>query len=274
MSFCAGPFQLSPEQIYISIVSDLLTFVLSLEVIFSSVTCGLVVRPRRTGCSTTTGSSSCRGPPRRRSSSSSIQSLARRVLQLLRQSPCRRRRRRIETLARAKSMNISREERRPARTCSPSRGATARRASTRLSQHSATIAPQPGYFPMLGYFSLTFSLNFCSGKMAPIGTRTRNCFSRVMRSAGLSIPGRECRAAYLFVHCAHFLALSMSFHYTWLIGWQQGRTVNRSTGSTCPQAIGGEEGALEAPPIGVPANAFTLYNYFTNGNRSGKADFC
>ena len=26
-------------------------------------------------------------------------------------------------------------------------------------------------------------------KMAPIGTRTRNCFSRVRRSAGLSIPG-------------------------------------------------------------------------------------
>ena len=28
-------------------------------------------------------------------------------------------------------------------------------------------------------------------KMAPIGTQTRNCFSRVRRSAGLSIPGRD-----------------------------------------------------------------------------------
>ena len=42
--------------------------------------------------------------------------------------------------------------------------------------------------------------------MAPIGTRTQNCFSRVSRSAGLSIPGPAgtliiiCRAVYLFVH--------------------------------------------------------------------------
>ena len=50
-------------------------------------------------------------------------------------------------------------------------------------------------------------------KMAPIGTRTQNCFSLVRRSAGLSIPGRDC-AVYLFVHCAHFIALSMSFHWT------------------------------------------------------------
>ena len=28
-------------------------------------------------------------------------------------------------------------------------------------------------------------------KMTPIGTRTRNCFSRVRRSAGLSVPGRD-----------------------------------------------------------------------------------
>ena len=40
-------------------------------------------------------------------------------------------------------------------------------------------------------------------KIAPIGTRTQNCFSRVRRSAGLSIPGRDtyyivCRAVYLF----------------------------------------------------------------------------
>ena len=28
-------------------------------------------------------------------------------------------------------------------------------------------------------------------KMAPIGTRTRNCLSRIRRSAGLSIPGRD-----------------------------------------------------------------------------------
>ena len=52
-------------------------------------------------------------------------------------------------------MNISREEPRPARTCAPSLGATARRVSTRLLQHSATIEPLPGLFPVLVYFSLT-----------------------------------------------------------------------------------------------------------------------
>ena len=53
-------------------------------------------------------------------------------------------------------------------------------------------------------------------KMVPIGTRTQNCFSQIRRSAGLSIPGRDtywCRAVYLFVHCSHFIALSMQFHY-------------------------------------------------------------
>ena len=61
--------------------------------------------------------------------------------------------------------------------------------------------------------------------MATIGTRTQNCFSRVWRSGELKIGALAacpfpagtliiCRAIYLFVHCAHFIALSMSFHYT------------------------------------------------------------
>ena len=55
--------------------------------------------------------------------------------------------------------------------------------------------------------------------MAPIGTRIRNCFSRVRRSAGVSIPGQDtdctvCRAVYLFVHCALFIALLNLFHYS------------------------------------------------------------
>ena len=50
--------------------------------------------------------------------------------------------------------------------------------------------------------------------MAPIGTQTQNCFSRVRSSAGLSIPGRDtyynlCRVVYLFVHCA----LNVIFHF-------------------------------------------------------------
>ena len=43
-----------------------------------------------------------------------------------------------------------------------------------------------------------------------------DCLSRVRRSAGLSIPGRDIynsRAVYLFVHCAHIIALSIPFHY-------------------------------------------------------------
>ena len=64
-------------------------------------------------------------------------------------------------------------------------------------------------------------------KMAPIGTLAQNCFSRVRRSAGLSFPGRDtysyytnvCRAVYLFLHCARFIALSMSFHYNWMSFW-------------------------------------------------------
>ena len=40
-------------------------------------------------------------------------------------------------------------------------------------------------------------------KMAPIGTQTPNCFSRVRRSAGLSIPGRDtdCLSCSVFI-CA------------------------------------------------------------------------
>ena len=34
-------------------------------------------------------------------------------------------------------------------------------------------------------------------KMAPIGTRTRNCFSRVGRFAGLSISGRDTYYTYV-----------------------------------------------------------------------------
>ena len=52
----------------------------------------------------------------------------------------------------------------------------------------------------------------------------------------------------------------------------QGRTVHRGTGGTCPQALGGGTGGSTA--IGVPANAFTFYIYFPNGNMSEKANFC
>ena len=42
-------------------------------------------------------------------------------------------------------------------------------------------------------------------KMAPIGTRTRNCFSRVRRSAGLSISGRDT----YYILCSVFNALTL-----------------------------------------------------------------
>ena len=76
--------------------------------------------------------------------------------------------------------------------------------------------------------------------MAPIGTRTQNCFSRVRRSAGLSIPGPAgtliiCRTVYLFVHCAHYIALSMhGVSWTLILGGgaKQGRSQNFGSGGT------------------------------------------
>ena len=53
-------------------------------------------------------------------------------------------------------------------------------------------------------------------KIAPMGTRTRICNSRVRRSAGLSIPGRNTyymSCSVFILHCAYSIALSMSFHY-------------------------------------------------------------
>ena len=47
--------------------------------------------------------------------------------------------------------------------------------------------------------------------MAPIGTRTQNCFSRVRRSAGLSIAGRDTyymsRSVFIFALGSLYSAL-------------------------------------------------------------------
>ena len=45
-------------------------------------------------------------------------------------------------------------------------------------------------------------------KIAPIGTRTRNCFSLVRRSAGLSIPGRDTD----FMSCSVFICALRSLY--------------------------------------------------------------
>ena len=45
-------------------------------------------------------------------------------------------------------------------------------------------------------------------KMAPIGTLTRNCFSRVRRSAGLSIPGRDT----FYMSCSVFVCALRSLY--------------------------------------------------------------
>ena len=50
----------------------------------------------------------------------------------------------------------------------------------------------------------------------------------------------------------------------------QGRTVHRSTEWHVSSRPGGNGGTA----IGVPANAFTFYIYFPNGNMSEKANFC
>ena len=44
--------------------------------------------------------------------------------------------------------------------------------------------------------------------MAPIGTRTQNCFSRVRRSAGLSIPGRDT----YYMSCSVFICAYRSLY--------------------------------------------------------------
>ena len=44
-------------------------------------------------------------------------------------------------------------------------------------------------------------------KMAPIGTRTQNCFSLVRRSVGLSIPGRDT----YYMSCSVFICALRSF---------------------------------------------------------------
>ena len=50
-------------------------------------------------------------------------------------------------------------------------------------------------------------------KMCASRIRTRDCLSRVRRSAGLSIPDTDCMSCSEFIlHCAHFIALS--FHYS------------------------------------------------------------
>ena len=46
--------------------------------------------------------------------------------------------------------------------------------------------------------------------VAPIGTQTRNCFSRVRRSAGLSIPGRETD----YMSCSVFICALRSLYST------------------------------------------------------------
>ena len=52
---------------------------------------------------------------------------------------------------------------------------------------------------------------------------------------------------------------------------QQARTVQNGMGARAHfQAIGGAEGAFIA--IEIPANAFTVNIYFTNGNQLVKAD--
>ena len=64
-----------------------------------------------------------------------------------------------------------------------------------------------------------------------------------------------------------------------LVKQGQALTVHRGPGasappkpSTCPSRWG-ERGTGRGTAIGVPDNAFTFYIYFTNGNRSVKADF-
>ena len=47
-------------------------------------------------------------------------------------------------------------------------------------------------------------------KIAPIGTRTRNCFSRVRRSAGLSNPGRDTYEYYM--SCSVFICALRSLY--------------------------------------------------------------
>ena len=47
-------------------------------------------------------------------------------------------------------------------------------------------------------------------KMAPIGTRTQNCFFRVRRSAGLSIPGWNTYYLVYVVQCIYLcIALTL-----------------------------------------------------------------
>ena len=54
-------------------------------------------------------------------------------------------------------------------------------------------------------------------KIAPIGTRTRIVILESGALPACLFPVGTliiCRAVYLFVHCAHFIALSNPFHYT------------------------------------------------------------
>ena len=54
-------------------------------------------------------------------------------------------------------------------------------------------------------------------KIAPIGTRTRIVSLKSGALPACPFPAGTlivCRAVYLFVHCAHFIALSNPFHYS------------------------------------------------------------
>ena len=58
-----------------------------------------------------------------------------------------------------------------------------------------------------------------------------------------------------------------------LVDWEQVRTVHRGPGARAPPRpyVGGTVGK-GGTAIGVPANAYTLYIYFTNGNSSVTVD--
>ena len=54
----------------------------------------------------------------------------------------------------------------------------------------------------------------------------------------------------------------------------QGRAVHRAQRGTCPQVLDVGRGHWVGTDIEEPANAFSLYIYFINKNRSVKSDFC
>ena len=79
---------------------------------------------------------------------------------------------------------------------------------------------QPDIFEIKIVSSIIFQIPYVVIKMEPIGTRTRNCFSRVRRSACLSIPGRDtyvvqciylCIALTLQRSQCHSITLIMKF---------------------------------------------------------------